>query len=46
MELKVQLVIDTYKEEIANLMNENILLKTQVKQLQNELSESRENEEY
>lgn len=35
-ELKVQIVIDTYKEEIARLTNENILLKAQVKQLQNE----------
>lgn len=36
MELKVQIVIDTYKEEIARLINENILLKAQIKQLQNE----------
>lgn len=35
-ELKVQIVIDTYKEEIARLTNENVLLKAQVKQLQNE----------
>lgn len=36
IELKVQIVIDTYKEEIARLINENILLKAQIKQLQNE----------
>ena len=36
MEVKIQVVIDTYKEEIARLTNENVLLKAQVKQLQNE----------
>ena len=39
MEVKIQVVIDTYKEEIARLTNENILLRAQVKQLQNELKE-------
>lgn len=39
MEVQIQLVIDTYKEEIARLTNENILLRAQVKQLQNELKE-------
>lgn len=36
MEVKIQVVIDTYKEEIARLINENILLKAQIRQLQNE----------
>ena len=44
MEVQIQIVIDTYKEEIARVMNENVLLKAQVKQLQNEL-ENRNNEE-
>ena len=44
MEVKIQVVIDTYKEEIARLSNENVLLKSQVKQLQNEL-ENKNNEE-
>ena len=38
MEVKIQVVIDTYKEEIARLINENILLKAQIRQLQNELN--------
>lgn len=36
MEVKIQLVIDAYREEIARLSNENVLLKAQIKQLQNE----------
>ena len=44
MEVKIQVVIDTYKEEIARVMNENVLLKAQVKQLQNEI-ENKNNEE-
>ena len=39
VEIKIQLIIDEYKEEIAKLMNENILLRAQVKQLQNDLEE-------
>ena len=39
MEVQIQIVIDTYKEEIARLTNVNILLRAQVKQLQNELKE-------
>ena len=39
MEIKIQLIIDEYKEELAKLMNENILLRAQVKQLQNDLNE-------
>ena len=38
MEIEIQVVIETYKEEIAKLLNENILLKAQVKQLQNDLN--------
>lgn len=38
MEVKIQVVIDTYKEEIARLINENVLLKAQIRQLQNELN--------
>ena len=39
MEIKIQLIVDQYKEELAKLMNENILLRAQVKQLQNDLDE-------
>ena len=39
MEIKIQLIIDMYKEELAKIMNENILLRAQVKQLQNDLNE-------
>lgn len=38
MEVKIQVVIDTYKEEVARLTNENVLLKAQIRQLQNELN--------
>ena len=37
MEIKIQLILETYKEELDRLINENILLRAQVKQLQNEL---------
>ena len=39
MEIKIQLVINEYKEELAKLMNENLLLRAQVKQLQDDLDE-------
>ena len=39
MEIKIQLIIDEYKEELAKLMNENLLLRAQVKQLRNDLDE-------
>ena len=39
MEIKIQLIIEMYKEELERLMNENILLKAQVKQLQNDFNE-------
>ena len=38
MEIAIQLIINEYKEEIARLINENILLKAQIRQLQNELN--------
>ena len=37
MEVKIQLIIEAYKEELVRLMNENLLLKAQVNQLQNDL---------
>lgn len=37
MQVDVSLILDAYREEINGLMNENILLKAQLKQLQNEL---------
>ena len=39
MEIKIQLIINEYKEELAKLMNENLLLRAQVKQLQDDLDE-------
>lgn len=45
MEIKIQLIIDEYKEELAKLMNENILLRAQVKQLQNDLEELNKGDE-
>ena len=39
MEIKIQLIINEYKEELAKVMNENILLRAQVKQLQNDLND-------
>ena len=38
MEITIQLIINEYKEELAKVMNENILLRAQVKQLQNDLA--------
>lgn len=35
MQIEVELVIEVYKEELARLINENIVLKAQLKQLQN-----------
>ena len=45
MEIKIQLIINEYKEELAKVMNENILLRAQVKQLQNDLDESNRGDE-
>lgn len=45
MEIKIQIIIDTYKEEVTRLTNDNILLKAQIKQLQNELYSNKEEED-
>ena len=45
MEVKIQLIINEYKEELARLMNENVLLRAQVKQLQNELNTDKGSDE-
>lgn len=45
MEIVIQLIINEYKEELARLMNENILLRAQVKQLRNELDTDKGSEE-
>ena len=45
MEIKIQLIINEYKEELAKLMNENLLLRAQVKQLQNDLDELNKGDE-
>lgn len=39
MQVDIGLIIDLYKDELNRLINENILLKAQIKQLQNEISE-------
>lgn len=39
MQVDIGLIIDLYKDELNKLINENILLRAQIKQLQNELSE-------
>ena len=38
MQVDIGLIIDLYKDELKKLINENILLKAQIKQLQNEIS--------
>ena len=38
----MQLVLDAYREEIAKLANENVLLRAQIRQLQNELEKKNE----
>ena len=45
MEIKIQLIINEYKEELTKVMNENILLRAQVKQLQNDLEELNKGDE-
>ena len=44
MDIKMQLVLDAYREEIAKLANENVLLRAQIRQLQNELEKKNEEE--
>ena len=45
MEIAIQLIINEYKEELTRLMNENILLRAQVKQLQNDLDTDKGSDE-
>ena len=45
MQVDVSLILDIYREEINGLMNENILLKAQLKQLQNELASEKSEDE-
>lgn len=45
MEITIQMIINEYKEELARLMNENILLRAQLKQLQNELNTDKGSDE-
>lgn len=42
MQVDISLILDSYKEELEKLLNENILLKAQLKQLQNDLDEKNE----
>lgn len=45
MQIDVNAVLNAYKEEIAKIINENILLKAQVMQLQHELEVINQNKE-
>jgi cell division protein FtsB len=45
MQVDIGLIIDLYKDELNKLMNENILLKAQIKQLQHELEVINQNKE-
>lgn len=45
MEITIQMIINEYKEELARLMNENVLLRAQVKQLQNDLDKDKGSDE-
>ena len=45
MQIDVNAVLNTYKEEIAKIINDNILLKAQVMQLQHELEVINQNKE-
>lgn len=44
MQVDMNFVLEAYREEIAKLTNENVLLRAQLKQLQNE-SNLNENED-
>ena len=44
MQVDVALIFETYKEEINKLTNDNILLRAQLKQLQNELEKKNEDD--
>lgn len=45
MQVDVGLILDAYREELNKLTNENIILKAQLKQLQNELEKKNEDVE-
>lgn len=45
MQIDVNAVLNAYKEEIAKIINDNILLKAQVMQLQHELEVINQNKE-
>lgn len=45
MEIAIQLIINEYKEELNRLMNENVLLRAQLKQLQNDLDKDKGSDE-
>lgn len=45
MQVDIGLIIDLYKDELNKLINENILLRAQIKQLLNELSELEVNDD-
>ena len=44
MPVDVNNVLEAYREEIAKLANENVLLRAQIRQLQNELEKKNEKE--
>ena len=44
MQVDVGLILDAYREELNKLTNENVILKAQLKQLQNELERKNEEE--
>lgn len=44
MQVDVNNVLEAYREEIAKLANENVLLRAQIRQLQNELEKKNEEE--
>ena len=44
MQVDMNNVLDAYREEIAKLANENVLLRAQIRQLQNELEKKNKEE--
>lgn len=44
MQVDVGLILEAYKEKLEQLTNENVLLKAQLKQLQNELDKNESNQ--
>lgn len=45
MQIEIELLIESYKEELARVTNENIVLKAQIKQIQNDLIKHVQNNE-